>query len=558
MRHDGLPRQRWIEPIESFAREHGRMTPRWAVICTYECDISLLDRYVLPALMRRGRPFRTVVLADAGTLERQLQAAHAPRGRVNLHGIRLQGRGVFHPKLVLLRAGAAARVCFGSANLSCGGFGASLELWSHADDEEIVAAVVEFLSRLAAHPRVTLDPACRRQLNRAVVGLPQAPSPRVWCSLDETFADRLRSSKAGARGELRVISPALASRKGLETARSIFPQQRATVYTNEHVVIPGAAIRVYNPPMRADNEEVDVPEYPVELHAKVYLFRDGRQGHAWVGSANFTAQALSRAAANGGNVECLVRVDVPEDEMNALAHELDAVFEKPKGRPLLAPAAREDIPVARSNIIGCELSEGGGGLRLTVHAKPGVKEVTLEHDGRRATILIRGSRGVLEGEALQRAFPNLTADGPAVLVIQEILGRCRVPVVVNVPYVPDPDGSGPNQAGLDAFLDDLRGYLPRPPREDEESDEGDSDESESQNDGDLLDRDLGHVQRRLDEVRHQGELDRLAVKVALVRRLILRSTTPGPFRAELLAHALAASEQGCPAGLRSILKEWFG
>jgi hypothetical protein len=72
----GLSRQRWIDPIDSFVREFGRSIPeRWAVICTYECDFQVLERRILPSLNRRGRAFRTLVLADARALEDRLSVS---------------------------------------------------------------------------------------------------------------------------------------------------------------------------------------------------------------------------------------------------------------------------------------------------------------------------------------------------------------------------------------------------------------------------------------------------------------------------------------------------
>ena len=139
MIHSGIARQRWIDPLDNFVRDHGRQTPRWAIICTYGCDPDVLERQVLPRLNRRGRAFRTLVLADAGELEVQLagKSTFRPRNQVNLHPVRVRGGGIFHPKIVFLRAGAHARVCFGSANisvvlagiLSCGPIQTIQRLW---------------------------------------------------------------------------------------------------------------------------------------------------------------------------------------------------------------------------------------------------------------------------------------------------------------------------------------------------------------------------------------------------------------------------------------------
>ena len=103
MKQMRIERNRWIDPIDDFVRRYGRATPRWAVFLTYNIDLEQFSRVVLPALVRQGRRFRTVVLSDQGTLEQSLREWRPRfRGAVNLHKVGCK-RGVFHPKLVFLR-----------------------------------------------------------------------------------------------------------------------------------------------------------------------------------------------------------------------------------------------------------------------------------------------------------------------------------------------------------------------------------------------------------------------------------------------------------------------
>lgn len=554
MSADGLPRQRWIEPLESFVREHGRSTPRWAVICTYECDVGILDRQVLPVLTRRNRAFRAVVLADAGTLEERFRAEGAPRGTVNIHAVRLRTGGIFHPKLVFLRAGSAVRVCFGSANVSSGGFGANLELWSHSDEPEIVEAVADLLARLTTDPRVLLDATIRRQLHRALVGIKPRASHRVWSSLSRSFADHLRHKPPPHHWPLTVVSPAYASSTGARLARQVFKNSPATIYTDEPVAVQDAATRVYSPPVAADDERnADVGEYPSRLHAKLYLFRGPKTAEAWVGSANFTAQALTKTLSAGGNVECLFRADLPAAEASTLVEELDRTFLAPKKLRPWTSLERDDVPVAKANIIGGELNQGRDGPRLTLYTIPGIRKVLIECGAKRATVPIRDERGTLDGRDLRRTLPELLLDGPSVRLIYEIVKGRRVPVLINVPFVPDSVDTSSSEMHLDVLLDELRGRLPvsRRPEDDavvqEDPDSGEDD----------ADSVLGDLERRLDEARHQGELDRVAVKAAMAKRLILFRTEPGHLRDELLRQALSVCETACPPAVRSILAEWF-
>jgi hypothetical protein len=549
----GLARQRWIDPIESFVREHGRATPRWAVICTYECDLARLDRQVLPVLARRGRAFRTVVLADAGAMEARLAIAKPPRGQVNIHAVRLPKGGVFHPKLVLLRAGSAARVCFGSANVSDGGMGSNLELWTYSDQGEVVAAASHFLTQLVAHPHIGVDAACRRQVQRSLLGIEAAASDDVWSSLMETFADRISSQGDALHGELTVVSPAYATDSGLRLARQVFPQKHAKVFTDQPVAVPAASSFLYAPASPAAVEESDPPEYPNRLHAKLYLLRDARMSVAWMGSANFTAQALTKTVSSGGNVECLFRSELPADETKTLLEELGAVFSMvEKTKPSLVE--RVDFPRAKSSVIGGELTVGPRGLRLVLHAVEGTTAVVIEHDKRRAKIAIKEGRGVLEGEALHRAFPRLSANGPSVVLVYEVVGGNRIPVLINIPFVQDAGDAASGEASLDELLDELRGRIaPIMRASEDDGEEMEAGEPAEEDD----DPALIEAERCLDEAKHQGELDRIAIKAALLRRLIASTTAPGHLRDELLAQALTLSLAACPAVVRPVLARWF-
>jgi hypothetical protein len=550
----GLSRQRWIEPLESFVREHGHSTPRWAVICTYECDVGILDRQVLPVLTRRNRAFRVVVLADAGTLEERFRAAAAPKGTVNIHAVRLRKGGIFHPKLVLLRAGSAVRVCFGSANISAGGFGANLELWSHSDEPEIVESTADLLARLTTDPQIVLDATCRRQLRRALVGIRQRASHRLWSSLDRSFANHLRLKPPPDRWGLTVVSPAYASSTGARLARRVFKNATATIYTDQPVPIPNATTRVYSPPDAADDKaNADVGDYPSRLHAKLYLVHGPNAAEVWLGSANFTAKALAKPVSGGGNLECLFRSDLPVEEVRTLLEELDKTFLPPgKLRPW-SELERDEVPVSEASIIGGELNNGRAGWRLTLYTVPGTLRVVIECGGKRATIPIRGERGVLCEGDLRRLLPELLLNGPSVRIIYEIVNGDRVPILINVPFVPDPADDGSSEAHLDVLLDELRGRLPTsgPTKDDGLSQEN---IESSDDDSDPLLEDFG---RRIDEARHQGELDRVAVKAAMARRLILSRTKPGHFRDELLRLTLSVCEAACPPSVRPILAEWF-
>ena len=119
-----------------------------------------------------------------------------------------------------------------------------------------------------------------------------------------------------------------------------------------------------------------------------------------------------------------------------------------------------------------------------------------------------------------------------------------------MPHVPEAGEAG-NQASLDALLDDFRGRVPLPKGGDDEGDdEGGEDDVPTDDDDE--------IEARLDEVRHQGELDQLAVKAALLYRLVRAAAKAGDERdgqmAELVTAAVAACDQHLRAAMRARLR----
>lgn len=351
----GLGWRRWIDPIDSFVREHGDLTPRWAIICTYECEMDRLEQDVLPLLVRRGRAFRTMVLADAGVLQARLRAGKSPAGRINVHPVRLLKGGVFHPKLILLRAGNRARVCFGSANVTSGGMGRNLELWAHSDEPEIVRALTAFLDELSHHEGVALDPPSCRALDRALTGLTRGTSPFIWTSLGESFTSRLQRKDSGLAGAtaVHIVSPAYASKGGVTAVLASFRDRPMTIYTDGPLVRGSAKILRYAPPhaadadSSADEEDTSTPR-PAQLHAKAYLFEGRGEAILWFGSANFTMQALVRSVRKGGNVELLVRTTLRGPELRAFLADLGEWFPSEVG-----PDRADAPPGAKGDPAGC-------------------------------------------------------------------------------------------------------------------------------------------------------------------------------------------------------------
>lgn len=558
MSRDGLERCRWIDSIDDFVRQHGRSTPRWAVVLTYELTMSTLARVVLPALSRRGRQFRTVVLADQGTLEGAL-SAESPvlPGAVNLHPVRCKRGGVFHPKLVFLRAGSHVRACFGSANVTDGGLGANLELWTHTESGEILGGIQRFLENVVKSRDLVIDDAARRSVGRALWGLTRAPSASVWSSLDDSFATRLRAGSEKKAKRVSVVSPMYAGPGGVRAARKAVPAASVDLCTNARVIVPGAELFVYEPPHPADQDEDDAEAFPSTLHGKAYVFHPAGRGDAiaWTGSANFTAQALTKSVGGGGNVELMVRGTVPADEAEALELDLRRLFKAAKDASAPEKVVTSAPPRAVATVLAGEIVGAAAERRLVLHCSIKTGRVVLEHQGRRVQVVIRGGRGTVRGAELRRLVPDLDPSAAQALIIHQRVGKRAVPIVVNVPHVPADPAAGGGQASLDTLLEDFLGRIRVPARsssddEEEVDDQRDDDDATSDDEDD-------EIGRRLDEVRHQGELDQLAVKIAMLKRLATASTAAGLERDGMLAEILRAVLAACAPHLQPSLRSLF-
>jgi ribosome-associated translation inhibitor RaiA len=503
-----------------------------------------------------------VILADQGALEGSLAlfSGKLP-GAVNLHPIRCKRGGVFHPKLVLLRAGKYVRACFGSANITDGGLGTNLELWTETESSEILAGLQRFIRQVADSSDLAIDDGARRSIGRALCGLRQLGTPSVWSSLDEPFSLRLSQGPERHAKRATVISPMYAGPGGIGGARKAISARDVQLYTDASVTVPASTVFVYDPPHPADQEKADPDSFPQTLHAKAYVFHSPGRGDslAWMGSANFTKQALTKSVAKGGNVELMVRTPLPADEADGLSADLRSLFKKQKDTD--APAKRQMTPPHPiSTILACEIAERRGSPQLIVYTSFPSGHVTLEHEKRRLSVTIKAGRGVATGPGLAHFLPRLdlsaeNLSAAQVLVVYQRIGKVTVPVVVNVPHVPSESDGADAHSSIDALIDDLLGRVRVPvvSASSDDDTEGDSEEDEVAS----IDDAVSELERRLDEVHHRGELDQLAVKAAMLKKLATRTAAAGFERDEIVTEILRVLLAACPRHLQATIRRLF-
>jgi hypothetical protein len=545
----GLSSRKTADAIASFVKEHGAAGPRRAVLCTYDLHPNRFESVVLPELTRRRRWFRVLVLADGAALQKDGvlgQRSAAPS--YELAPVRLQGPGVFHPKLMVLRAGERLLVGIGSANLTPGGLGGNLELMLFASDDStdgraLAESAIQFLDDLRRARGILLPSSARRFLERICVSRPRTQGGPVLHNLDKSLIIQMANERPTGVERTAIVSPwhsSLASPEGVEPAvlaavgRAL--GARPLVHTEgvngrgpelgKHV-----RVRILRPTTIDAGEDLDTddadtddtpprPRRPATLHAKAYIAVSKRGGTIWFGSANCTAPALLETANGRGNVELLVRTGLGPSALAALEADLGSMFADRKG--VLPPEPKARIPAPRGCILSGYVSNWGARPSLTLELVPSAKArtVRIARSAKRAravgvSVPRHATSVVLEGPVIAKVFDG--AEVPPLL--WEHLQTTAVPFPVSVPCVPIADNA---EEMLKDLLDDLAGRLPaafslgrrRRRRDDDEDDDEDDDQ----------DREL----ELLTKTDHQGSLDRIAVRVELLRRRLDGATWRSP------------------------------
>jgi hypothetical protein len=223
----GLAFRKTADAIASFVKQHGSAAPRRAVLCTYDFDPARFEAVVLPELSSRRRWFRTLVLADGGALQKKgVLAQRGAASSYELAPTRVNGSGVFHPKLIVVQAGARVLVGIGSANLTAGGLGGNLELMLFATNEgpdgvALAGSAIQFLRDLRDSRRVVLPPSSRRFLERVCLTARVVKGGPVLHNLTKPLLGQLAAARPRRTVRVAVVSPwhsALAATDGVEPA----------------------------------------------------------------------------------------------------------------------------------------------------------------------------------------------------------------------------------------------------------------------------------------------------------------------------------------------------
>jgi hypothetical protein len=417
----------------------------------------------------------------------------------------------------------------------------------HTTDEgrSLAQGAASFLTRLIGCTSVVLSDASRRFVKTLLSDMSAQPGV-ILDTLDEALLPQMAKHRKRACGKyttaLTVLSPwhsGIASpdqsdpaavalvRKhlGVTGSISVFTQGEGgygpDLGKNVEVLIPRVASGNGTPNADEDDEQV-FDRRPSTVHAKAYLCRGHRGNVLFFGSANCTIPALARPVSQGGNVELLVATQLTNADAATFEGDLQEMFAlaeaKQKVSPLVKPASPQGI-VLEGHLIG---QSGRTALRIEA---PGVRRGTTVITSKRASpktvkVVIRDGIGTVVSQITMRdLFPGSLpsrSDDCWSSVLWERQGRKWIPFPVVIPSL-EPVSGQPGLALVEILEEECGWWPPSRSGDEPKPDENDVDDPSDADDEDNQDGD----KELWTEAEHQGELDRIAVAVSLLRKRVL-------------------------------------
>lgn len=326
---------RLFDELSRFAGA-SQITHALALTYTYDGDVAW-ERLWMPLIRRFGLAQPLVVADAVGSAGSQL-------------GVRVvkvrPGKGVFHPKLLLAIKEGGVFVALGSANLTKGGLGASLELVSTLEfgretdrpsDPALLDSILDWLERgvlsgmvagraaesfthaaldVIRYARVVREPL-KTKSGKGATAFFTSSKRSIWEQLVEWHGgDPLR--------HLTIVSPFLEADQPPNSADGTLfahalgsglpwvakpTKPRITLLTCYEESAARFPANVLNE--LADEVEVHrqrLSHEPRRLHAKLFVLEGEQFTTVLWGSPNFSPAALLRSQEAGGNVECALAV----------------------------------------------------------------------------------------------------------------------------------------------------------------------------------------------------------------------------------------------------------
>jgi len=258
-----------------------------------------------------------------------------------------------------------------------------------------------------------------------------------------------------------------------------------------------------------------------------------------------------RSVSDGGNVELLVASMLDQRAVAAMRADLNDLFKPPRRTAAIAPASAAAKPVGA--VLAGTILSGRCGVSLELEA-PSIRrgDVYISGDpkGPRVRVQVRSGWGCVRDRAhLSRLFeaehPSRES-GNWGCVLWERLQTRAAPFLVSVPLLVS-GGDSPESVLRDLVWEEL-GLWPPDSDDGEGSEEGLDTSTDDRDDLDAL-----------AAAEHEGQLDRIAVSIAILRRNIMRSRAGRDYtkeRMELLRRQVARLD--LPSHIKHVLLEHLG
>lgn len=513
------------EALERFLDSNRDKSVR-AVFTTYNFHAESFQRSWMRKL-RRSRA-QVLVLAD----RRELRSVN--HGDAALAGFQIapvgMTRGVFHPKIVLVRAGDDLFAAIGSGNLSPGGLGGNLELQLAISTRPghrhpLADGIAGFLRDMAESTLLRMQATARRFLTVMTQDLP--PGSGVFSSLSRPLIDQVIAAVPGRGPATTTLLSPWHAGTGEQVDSTVIGHLRRRIGGTVEVLtdgidgkapdLPQCHTRIYRGRADAaddeDNKEA-MPTRPSRLHAKSLIIQRAGCGWWFLGSANATRPALCQSVAQGGNLEVLAIISLDAKSLARLDRTWRSLFTE----AIAVHQFRSTwTPAHCGTILGGELlpSTTGATLRLTAcSADLRNAMVILPSQSKKVrseVISFHGGEANVTGEALRRLLPTPPdrRQGATSIILEELHHGDRHPFIVSIPLLID-DEQGVSLC--DRLDEELRFLERRWPVAKPRGTTQDLDHEPGDVDDDNHDTELDG----LTSTQHQGSLDRLAEQLHLI------------------------------------------
>ena len=288
-----------------------------ALMTTFNFEVDYFERAILNPLYERDVK-KISVFVDSGELAQAIAETESTKlgKQYMVNPVRMNGS--FHPKVFLLLGKDRAKLIVGSANLKTSGLAINNEVFNYVEYSakepkylDVISAAIDFFVRIN-----DLSYGLDNELFGEVKRLPYYRKARsngeknLVSSIDEPILKQVREIISGDVESISIAVPYYDNTlEALKAIRSVFPGAQTHLYVQnykstfpaEYDTKNGVADKVIVFNGFADGQDNNKNNF---YHGKVFVFKTNDRAYALYGSSNCTGAALTKAYADGGNVEC--------------------------------------------------------------------------------------------------------------------------------------------------------------------------------------------------------------------------------------------------------------